>query len=324
MIKLDLKDRKILYELDINSRQSFSKIGKKVGLHRNQVKYRVNNLVKRGVITKFLTPIDASTLGYNIFRIYVVFQRTNKEIEEDIIKHFIEYKNSWAVCLGKVRYDLIIHCFEKDFNDFFSFWKKTLIKYRNYFKEQILSLYRNDFYPFLFLISDKNISEKRKQYRRSMGGGNKKIIDQIDASILRLIVENSRMKTIEIASKINISTNTVNKRIKNLIDVGVIKGFNIEIDLPKLGYYVYCPRINLTDYLQRQKIISYITTNPKFIRLDDSIGCSDLELELAVKSPEEFHEIMDDLIRTFPETIQDYTYFYIEKVYKKRYIPKDI
>jgi DNA-binding Lrp family transcriptional regulator len=36
MIKIDAKDRKILYELDINSRQSFSKIGKKVGLHRKQ------------------------------------------------------------------------------------------------------------------------------------------------------------------------------------------------------------------------------------------------------------------------------------------------
>ena len=31
------KDRKILYELDINSRQSFSSIGKKVGLHKNNV-----------------------------------------------------------------------------------------------------------------------------------------------------------------------------------------------------------------------------------------------------------------------------------------------
>ena len=32
MIKIDLKDRKILYQLDINSRQPYSKIGKKVGL----------------------------------------------------------------------------------------------------------------------------------------------------------------------------------------------------------------------------------------------------------------------------------------------------
>ena len=29
MVDIDLKDRKILYELDINSRQPFSKIGKK-------------------------------------------------------------------------------------------------------------------------------------------------------------------------------------------------------------------------------------------------------------------------------------------------------
>jgi DNA-binding Lrp family transcriptional regulator len=33
MEKLDLKDRKILYYLDLKSRQSFSAIGRKIGLH---------------------------------------------------------------------------------------------------------------------------------------------------------------------------------------------------------------------------------------------------------------------------------------------------
>ena len=31
MVKIDLKDRKILYQLDIDSRQSFRLIGKKIG-----------------------------------------------------------------------------------------------------------------------------------------------------------------------------------------------------------------------------------------------------------------------------------------------------
>ena len=31
MVKIDSKDREILYQLDLNSRQSFAQIGKKVG-----------------------------------------------------------------------------------------------------------------------------------------------------------------------------------------------------------------------------------------------------------------------------------------------------
>ena len=41
MVDLDLKDRKILYELDLNCRQSNAQIGKKVGLSRKVVDYRI-------------------------------------------------------------------------------------------------------------------------------------------------------------------------------------------------------------------------------------------------------------------------------------------
>jgi len=44
MEKLDLKDRKILHELDKNSRQSFRIIGRKVSLSKDVVANRVKKL----------------------------------------------------------------------------------------------------------------------------------------------------------------------------------------------------------------------------------------------------------------------------------------
>ena len=64
MEKIDVKDRKILYELDFDSRQPFSKIGKKVGLHKNVVIYRIKRLQERGIIRNFYTVIDSFKLGY--------------------------------------------------------------------------------------------------------------------------------------------------------------------------------------------------------------------------------------------------------------------
>ena len=57
MEKMDVKDRKILYHLDIDSRQSFNNIGKKVGLTRDNVAYRVKRLQDKGIITNFRTNI---------------------------------------------------------------------------------------------------------------------------------------------------------------------------------------------------------------------------------------------------------------------------
>ena len=74
MYKLDLKDRKILYELDLNCRQSNTQIGKKVGLKKDVVSYRINNMEKEGIIKDYWTVIDTFKLGYNVFRVYLIFQ----------------------------------------------------------------------------------------------------------------------------------------------------------------------------------------------------------------------------------------------------------
>ena len=47
MEKIDLKDRKILYQLDIDSRQSYSQIAKKVGVSKNVLVYRINKLIEK-------------------------------------------------------------------------------------------------------------------------------------------------------------------------------------------------------------------------------------------------------------------------------------
>ena len=74
MNTIDVKDRKILYQLDMNARQSFSQIGKKVGLPKTVVSYRVKKMQKNGIINNFYTVIDTFKLGYSSYRIYLGFQ----------------------------------------------------------------------------------------------------------------------------------------------------------------------------------------------------------------------------------------------------------
>ena len=66
MIKIDLKDRKILYQLDLNSRQSLTQIGKNVGLKKDVVSYRIKRLQDEGVIKDLL---------YSCYRIYLQFSK---------------------------------------------------------------------------------------------------------------------------------------------------------------------------------------------------------------------------------------------------------
>lgn len=97
MYKLDLKDRKILYELDLNCRQSNAQIGKKVGLGRDVVAYRINRMQEEGIIKNYYALIDTFKLGYHMFRIYINFQYVTSKIKEEIIQYFVDNKDSLAV-----------------------------------------------------------------------------------------------------------------------------------------------------------------------------------------------------------------------------------
>ncbi|PIU21440.1 MAG: transcriptional regulator [Candidatus Diapherotrites archaeon CG08_land_8_20_14_0_20_34_12] len=96
--ELDLKDRKILFELDRNSRKSYSEIAKKVGLSKQVVKFRIERMVERGIIEEFITTWNIGALGYTDYAILFKFKGATKDDENQIINYFKESNNvSWVV-----------------------------------------------------------------------------------------------------------------------------------------------------------------------------------------------------------------------------------
>ena len=90
MEKLDVKDRKILYELDLDSRQSFSQLGKKVGLHKDVVAYRVKKLQEKGIIKIFYTETNGYKLGYSQVKFYFTYQNITPKIKQEIIDYLVK------------------------------------------------------------------------------------------------------------------------------------------------------------------------------------------------------------------------------------------
>jgi len=321
MVKIDTKDREILYQLDLDSRQSFAKIGSKVGLSKTVVAYRVNKLIENGIIKTFYTVIDAFKLGYIAFRIYLVYQYMTQEKEKEIIEYLTKQKLNWWTISAEGRFDLALIMWVKDINDFYSFWEETLKQFRDYFLEQQFSVYIQLYsYRHSYLLEDIKKSDRTKF--EITGGGAQVIIDEKDFKLLRLIAPHARMPVKEIAKRLDTTVAVVNYRIKKLMKAGVIQGFRSDLDLGKLGYQFFKADIDLKDYRQRGKIINYAKTNPYLVRIDKSVGISDLELEYHVHSLEQFHEVMKDLINKFPDVIKKYKYVYASKLHKMNYMPE--
>jgi DNA-binding Lrp family transcriptional regulator len=321
MKKIDLKDRKILYELDKNSRQSLSQIGKKVGLPKNVVAYRLKKLEEKKIINCYYTVIDSFKLGYLSLRLYLTYQYTTPEIQNEIVEYFKNNKYTWWFGSFEGRFDLALIMWVKDLNDFYSFWKQTLNRYRYYFQDQLFSIYiKIHLYRYSYLLDNYNKNDRDKC--ETTGGGNTIQIDKLDFQILKILSESARMPITEIANNLSTTPTVISYRIKKMIKNKIILGFRINLNIEKLGYEWFKVDIDLKDYSKRKNIIEYIKSNPHLVIIDESAGVADLELEFHLKNLNQLHMIMEDLNSKFPNIVKNYRYIYATDVFKMHYIPE--
>jgi DNA-binding Lrp family transcriptional regulator len=321
-MKIDIKDRKILYELDINSRQSIPQISKKVDLHKNSVHYRIKRLEKHGIINNYYTVIDSHKLGYMVLKFYTKYQNVTSSIKREIIEYFIKNKTTWLVCTIEGTFDLDVIFWVKNLNQFYSFWEKTLNTYGVYFKNPtfVFQIQAISFRPS-YLI-DKNKKPQNEKFEIT-GRGSITPIDELDYQLLQIIASQARLSLIDIIKKLKMSTNVVLYRLKKLTKLDIIQGYRTNIDISKLGYKTIKADIFLNKHDERSKIIDYLKRNPYIVCIMTSLGYSNLEIELNVENMIHFYNIMQDLIDKFPDGIQNYQYFSILEQHKLCWMPEE-
>ena len=306
----------------MNCRQSNTQIGKKVGLSKQVVDYRIKRMEEKEIITGYWTNIDSYRFGYEVYRYYFVFQNATSDIKKEIMEHLINYKNTWVVGQIKGIYDIVAVIWVKSVPEFYRFWDNLNEKYGDYFAEKIFSIYlQADVYPLSYLLLDEYKKSDRDEYLQITGGESVEI-DKADYILLNEIVENARMPLIELANKLCCSSQTVNYRIKNLIKKGVIQGFHVGIDASRLGYKDFKVDIWLKEVSKRKKIWNYIKYSPYVTFINTSAGYADLEIEFTIENEDKLIDVMEDVSSKYSGAIRKYIYWSAKKSYKLRCLPE--
>ena len=324
MDDLDLKDRKILYELDLNARQTDSEIAKKVGLTRDSTRYRINRLIENGYINYFMTLINSMKLGYNWYRTLFKFQNLTLEKEKEIIDYLKE-RASW---ISKVEgiWDLNTGIFVRNVYEYRDLINEFLLKYSSFIERYDVAIVTREWtYHRDYLLNKKQKTTKpllmgfdfQKEY-------NTQTIDKTDYKILKTILKNARMKSIDIARENGITEMVVRYRIKRLIQNGIIIGFKPFLNVHKLGYTYFKLHISLQNITTEKKknIVTYIHQHHNTVHMTELVGGADLECEFQVKTNEEFYNYIQELRLQFSEVIRDYEFMQYTHEYKFTYLPE--
>jgi len=318
--KLDLKDRKLLYELDLDSRQSFNKLAKKIGLSKNATIYRINKLKKAAIIKQFHTVLDIGKLGLIGFRLYLRLQNASPEKHQEIIAFLAKKETvSWIVSI-EGEYDIGVLILAKSTKEMSKLWKELLEKYVNYIEKRFLAIMSKvSYFSRAYLANKKNNDYEIAFSTES----NPQKLDKTDLHILKLLAHNSRDSVVSIASKTRITPKTVIQRIKILEKKGVIAGYKTVFDLEKLGYKYY--KVNfLLNNVTKEKVKSFrnfIKNHPNIVYDDQVLGGDDLEIELQVKDSEELRKIILEIQKSFSSIIKSYSILEFFKEHKYLFFP---
>ena len=318
-IKLDLKDKKILFELDKNSRASLPEIAKKVGLSKEVVFHRINRLKKENVILKFLAVPATYRLGLTGYKVYLRLNNASKENIDNFVKYLKKEKSVYWTSICKGRWDFIFGIWAKNIHEFFIVYNKMLDKFSKYIQEKELSItVENIQYNRKWFYSDNS---SRKEF--TFGEKEEKVeIDEKDQKILDILVNNSRAKSIDIAEELNLSPKVISYRIKELEKKGMIKGYKVLLNSNVMGFNTYKAFVFFKniDEERKKEFINYCKSLPNVINIVVTFASWDLEIMLETEKDKEYYEIMDDIKERFKDIVKLYDSVLISSEPRHKYL----
>ncbi|MBI5158680.1 Lrp/AsnC family transcriptional regulator [Candidatus Micrarchaeota archaeon] len=314
-LKLDSIDRKILLELETNARQSNAAIARKAKVSEESVKYRISRLVKSGVITKFFVTPNFNRLGLTTFRLYLQFQHTTPEDEQEVIDYICnEMPCQWlGVCDG--RWDVIARINAKDHFEFNNLLKEFFEKYGDFVRQQNVAVQlMHTWWPSIYSLAKE--SKKKRSIHVIPKQPETVKFDDVDLRILSILVENSRAPSVEIAKKIGKTPDIVAYRIKKLVKDSVITAFKSYLNRDLLGYQHN--HVFLRFYQQPEKItqlFQFLSSFESVFFISSVVGAWDAEIGIDAKNSVEYHELFGEIKKQFGDAIRDYESLIVYKEY---------
>jgi len=316
IIRLDLKDREILFQLDTNARQSNSEIAKKIRLNKNVVNYRIKKLEESGIIKGYNTIIDFSKLGLFLFRVYIDFYEFDIEKEKEALNFLIGLKGTDNIIKAVGNWNIVADFYVKDISYFHKIFLDFLDNHRTLIKNYDIELVvKEKIFLRKYLIPEK---KNTKSNLVVVGGSLKEKVDKSDQGIINLVLENARIPVIELASKLKITSSTAIQRMRKLLKKKIIAGYKVNLDLDKLNYSRYKIFFELDDTKSINEISSYCETRNFVVGISQAIGNNfDFRIDVEVNKFIEITDLIEDIKRNFPGRIRDYKYVRFVEEYKK-------
>ncbi|MBS3158975.1 AsnC family transcriptional regulator [Candidatus Woesearchaeota archaeon] len=326
--KLDLKDRKILRELDMDATMPLNELAKKLKISRYVAEYRIKRMLKEKIISLPYVVTDSAVVGVRWFRVLFRLKNVDEQKKKEIISYFASLDSTiWVASIGN-KWDVIINFMALDSFEFNSIFEEIIIHYGKFIHGYEILTYID--------IHDNEREYILPEYNKEMHGNKPKKVffhemkhnqeiklDETDKSIIDLLSKNAWLSYTEIAHKLTISRNTVKYRLEQHRKNKVILGSRLMIHPSALGYQSYMLFLDIHNLTpEREKVLQEFAKNKQnIIYVVKHIGRYRIGFECEVQDQKEFQKLLVETRDKFEDIISDYEIFPIFYDHKINYFP---
>ncbi len=322
-ITLDANDFKILKELDYNARQQFSVIATSTGLSKQVVMYRLERMLKNGVIKEFISFIDMTAFGYTFHNVGVKLKTMYLEKHEPIIQKLKKIPQvAWLVsCQGKFTFFICILArnpkeFNKVLNHILELIGHYILEYEMFIVIDAIQL------PYRIFKQEKD----GYAHHKKIGVTDPHTLKASDVYLLQELATNARIQNYELAEKLECEQSTITYKMQKLEKSGLIQGYKPVIDMSKLDFRWFLVFLQLRHVKEeeRKKFIAYLKTVEQMFFIVSGVGNWMMHLEFYLKPEEDIEEVMSEILKHNSEIVKDFTIVKIRKEHKCVFFPMHI
>jgi len=310
---LHSKDKRILQELERNARQSYSSIGKKVGLSKQMIRYRIESMKSKGVIDRFVAFIDLFRIGFQCFMVAFQLNHADHKREVAFLQGLLKSSNvHWAIStVGK--WNIVVSFLSRSTPEF----HKALDDLEHEFHDVIDE--RNVFVLVNALSCPYGYIFETPSLYFSMGQSSQASISESDYRILSAINGDPLASYLEIAKKTSLSYETVKQRFLNMSEQGIIQGIKTKLNPTTFGYEWHIVLMELTH--APSTFYSYLKAHLNIVYVATIIGAWHVMIDMHVKNMFELRNVIINLQEKFPGVIKTYEPLLVSKEDKCHFLP---
>ncbi|OIO23769.1 hypothetical protein AUJ65_03020 [Candidatus Micrarchaeota archaeon CG1_02_51_15] len=320
--KLDLKDRKILFELDKDSRAGLGEIARKVRLSKEVVFHRINRLVSEKVILKFHTVPASYRFGLMAYKVYLRLGNISRRDYGRLINYLKGNDAIFWIGVCKGRWDMMFGIWAKTIEEFFIIHDQVLDKFSKYIHDKELSISRENLQYNRRWFYHDTLNPVEFNFGETQG---RIALDEKNQRILDIMADSSRVKLVDIAEQLGVSPKVVAYRIREMEKREIIKGYKVLLNPSRMGFCT-CKAFVFFKNIDREKkkhFIEYCKRLPNLINIVITFAPWDMELMFETKTYEEYFGIMDGVKEKFNDIIKIYDSVLISSEPKQRFLSKE-